>query len=138
MAVEAAVGLLRSDGATERMVVEALMILVTLAPEELPEVEDIIYLRDADVHSIVRLMDKFGISSREADYNCRIALYAVRRSSTEIDVETASAIELALIAGGEFNEALRLLGMTSEPSDLINLSVEDAFNRVMVLWGRDG
>jgi MinD-like ATPase involved in chromosome partitioning or flagellar assembly len=137
-AASSAISLLECAGATERMVVEALMVLVTAAPAALPQANDIRYLREADLSTIISLMNKFGISSREADYNCQIALYAVDRFGDKIEEQYRTIIELALIAGGEFERALGMLGDSSDPADIDALEVPDAFNRAMALWGRDG
>jgi MinD-like ATPase involved in chromosome partitioning or flagellar assembly len=137
-AVEAALNVLRCDGANEQMVVEALMVLVTTNKEALPPPDEIAFFQMASPNSVMGVMRKFGISSREADYNCKIALHAKQRFGSEIGNSFRSSIELALIAGGEFEEALAMLGDSRDTAELAGLDVSDAFNRVMALWGLDG
>ncbi len=137
-AISAALNVLKFSGAGERMVVEALMFLVNSNRSALPAPEEVAYFQTAGCSSIVDVMRKFGISSREADYNCKIALYVLRRFDSDLVDPNRSTIELALIAGGEFEAALRLLGDSRDQSALAALTVPDAFNRVMALWGRDG
>ncbi|RZK42626.1 MAG: tyrosine-protein kinase family protein [Hymenobacter sp.] len=133
-----AVSLLACDGANERMIVEALMLLVTSSPSNLPPVEDIRYLQLVDIAAFVSLMNKFGISSREAYYNCKIAEYAIEKFGVDGIKRHTAVIELALIAGGSFLEALSIIGDDTDSSRLADLSIPDAFNRTMALWGRDG
>lgn len=133
-----AVSLLACDGANERMIVEALMLLVTSAPSKLPSPQDIRYLNLVDINAFVSLMNKFGISSRESYYNSKIAEYAVDKFGVDGIGPHASAIELALIAGGSFEKALSIIGDDANPLSLETLSIPDAFNRTMALWGRDG
>ena len=137
-ATEAALNLLKCIGSTEQMVVEALMILASFDKDAFPAPQEIPFLQSADLQSFVSVMQKFGISSREAIYNCRIAVYARERFGNLINDPYRSNIELALIAGGEFVEALAMLGDSSDPTALVDLDIPDAFNRVMALWGRDG
>lgn len=137
-AVAASLSVLGSAGATEQMVVEALMILVTFDKSAMPPPSEIVFLRTAELSGVMNVMRKFGISSREADYNCQIALHTKQRFGSAIDAKYRTSIELALIAGGEFDEALALLGNSRDPADLGALEVPDAFNRVMALWGLDG
>lgn len=137
-ATMAALSVLKCAGANERMIVEALMVLVTIDKDSLPSPGDIAFFQMAALPNVMTVMRKFGISSREADYNCKIALHAKQRFGSAIDGSSKSGIELALIAGGEFEEALALLGDSRDPNDLAALDVPDAFNRVMALWGRDG
>lgn len=137
-AAQSALVLLGCATATERMVVEALMLLVTTAPQRLPEPSEIAYLRAADVRGFHEVMRKFGISSREALYNSRLALYALERFDGKVDEAIRSTIELALIAGGEFEKALAILADAHDPKNLPSNQVPDAFNRIMALWGREG
>lgn len=137
-AVAAALNVLGCAGATEQMVVEALMVLVTFDKSAMPPPDDIAFLCTAELKSVMNVMRKFGISSREADYNCKIALHAMQRFGSTAAEKYRSVIELALIAGGEFEEALAFLGDSRDPVELEALGIPDAFNRVMALWGRDG
>lgn len=138
IAVEAALDLLRCTAANESMVVEALMILVTFDSESLPQPSEIPFFQNANAQSLYQVMGKFGISAREATYNCRIALYIMGRFGQDIPTENRSRIGLALIAGGEFDQALALLGDSHDLMDIDEADVAEAFNRVMALWGRDG
>ena len=137
-AAAAALDLLRCSTATERMVVEALMLLVTIAPGQLPRPGDIAYLQQTDRRGYHEVMRKFGLSSREASYNCRLAIFALERFAGNLDESIRGTIELALIAGGEFDRALALLGDIGSFENLPASRVPDAFNRAMALWGQDG
>jgi MinD-like ATPase involved in chromosome partitioning or flagellar assembly len=136
--VEAALELLKCAGSTEFMVVEALMALVTIDRDALPPPQDIPFLQSVDLKGFVDLMRKFGISSREAAYNCKVALFARERFKEDISDPHKTSIVLALIAGGQFDDALKMLGDSNDPTSLASLDLGDAFNRVMALWGRDG
>ena len=114
--VGSASSVLVSAGATEQMVVEALMSLVASAKEALPPPQDVVFFQTADLTGISNVIRKFGRSSREAEYNCEIAFYTMQRFGSEIDSKFKSTIELALIAGGRFEEALKLLGESSAPN----------------------